>query len=701
MQVNQEVTRQSSNPDSIPPLKPSPRTIDISAHLPARSTPPLSDLRRVFTTTPEMRNQFSKFLSTIFYQLDEKQVFALMDQLLSDPTKTDEQVYEELLAKIHTTKKTVPMFSKLWSLFVLKKGMGEQANALLKDFRKDRFHDYMEVYDRRYIKTIRGTTGMPLDGQAVAVCDCPETGMQARIQAGALFSKYPYKQHVPLNEDDCTDPLLQPDRTYRPLGDEVTDSSIDLVAAFGGLHHCPIDRADAFLKSVHSKLRPGGVVLLREHDISGPSADDVRAIAAVVHTFVNATDGVSSEIESCEVREFKSAEAWTQLMGKNGFSCVSDKTLVLQDDPTNNAMMAFVKDPQNLSELRQSMDYRSDGCRPKDGTRATWIEWGNVRYSQEYADYVQDHHSHAFDFIGHLRQHWQHFSNYVKESLKDKVSLWNLIFSDNMAMNVFILLVTTLQCGINAVVSAPNQLVSRWRHGENWRDVCNLTALEKFEARNELEYSRYLEHTPFYMYDYIGKMKEMWRTIWNSNESFGIKAQSYVSATVSSLGFLAKAGGSAPIRAFYTSDANLEPDIIKIIVSDPDNELQQVIDRWENEKDPVKEQNRKIVVTQSAPDGHKVVSLPRYRPFTKICGYLEKTNNLKVIEIGGQEEISIDLLLDRDQSNPQMDGARVVYEMNKLQDKEHRRYVTYQVNVCALKQFHQLLGGAKVVYIHE
>jgi hypothetical protein len=43
----------------------------------------------------------------------------------------------------------------------------------------------------------------------------------------------------------------------------------------------------------------------------------------------------------------------------------------------------------------------------KLGTRATWIEWGNVRFSKQYAHYIQDHHAYAFDFIGHMRQHWQ------------------------------------------------------------------------------------------------------------------------------------------------------------------------------------------------------------------------------------------------------------------------------------------------------
>ena len=95
--------------------------------------PITSDFRRVFQTTEEMKTEFVKFLQTIFYKLDEKKVLAGMERLLADPTKTDEQVYTELLGEIGNMKKR---FAPLWeikSLFVLKKGMGTQADKLLKN----------------------------------------------------------------------------------------------------------------------------------------------------------------------------------------------------------------------------------------------------------------------------------------------------------------------------------------------------------------------------------------------------------------------------------------------------------------------------------------------------------------------------------------------------------------------------------------
>src|SRR5262245_37026947 len=96
-----------------------------------------------------------------------------------------------------------------------------------------------------------------------------------------------------------------------------------------------------------------------------------------------------------------------ELMKNHRFKPISNEELVLKDDPTENAMMAFVKEPTSLQELKQTLSYRNEGIRPREGSRATWIEWGNVRYSKQYANYIQNHPAYTFDFLGHLRQHWQ------------------------------------------------------------------------------------------------------------------------------------------------------------------------------------------------------------------------------------------------------------------------------------------------------
>lgn len=658
--------------------------------------------RKVFCTTEEMKKEFVKFLTTIFFVLDEEKVLAFMGKLLADPNKSDEEIYNALKGNIKNLQKRFPLFHKLKSLFVLKKGLSGQAAALTKGLDAAKFRDYMEIYDRRYLKNLRAATGMPLDKNCIAVANNGEVGMRERLEAGALLARYPYRKHVGLNDEGCN-PFTQPEASYRPIpDDEVEKESIDLLACLGGLHHIPKARMDAFISSMHRTLRPGAVLLMREHDAKDESLKD---IAAAVHSFVNASDDVPWTVEQREVRDFRSMQEWTEVMSKHGFQQLSSKSLVLTDDPTKNAMTAFVKTPQTIDELRTAMNYRKIGKRPKDGTRATWIEWGNVRFSKQYAEFIQDHHDHAFDYVGHLRQHWQHFYHYIKEGMKDpEVKLSNLIFSDNMAMNIFILFTASLQCCLGAITSLPSRLVARWKHGPQWREVADLSTLEKFHASAEKEYSQFIEHTPFYMFDYMAKIKEMWRTVWHSSDGLISKSANTVSAAFSTISFLAKAAISAPVKAIYTSEANLEPDSIDMLIKDPNNELSGIIDRWNRAKDPVHQAKMNIETLYSTQDHYKLISVPRYRPFTEIAYYMSQAKSLEILEIGHQKEISIDVAVKGDAQTQPIEGAAVVYEQERLQSKEKMRFVTYQVQVASLAAFQQKVGvsnSGRIEYIHE
>jgi len=668
-----------------------------------------SPYRVVFQTDERMKTEFVKFLKTIFYQLDDKKVLALMEEILNaDSGKTDDQIYTELLSKIDTAKKRFPFLSQLWSLSVLKKGMGNQVMQLMKSFNGNKFNDYMEIYDRRYVKTIRKMAKLPLKGEVIAVSDGKDVAFGDRLQASALFSRYPYKKHVPLNDKGCMEPLLHPEQTARPIGDEVSDNSVDFIACLGGLHHMPEDRVDNFVSSMHAKLRPGAVIILRDHNADenvGPanlSCDQVKAIASVVHSFVNAAAGVSLAVENQELRHFNSVKDWSDLMQKHGFTRISADSLVLKNDPTENAMFAFVKTPRNLDELEQAMSYRNDCLRTKEGTRATWIEWGNVRYSKQYANHIQKHHSYSFDYVGHMRQHWSHFYHFVKESLKDReVSLAHSLFNDGMLMNLFILIGTSLECSLGALTSVPSRTIARCKHGKNWRCFNRLTDLEKLDAKFAKQYAKDLDTIPFYLQTHIGKIKQVSSTLWNSKESWMTKLSSIPSAISKSIGFLAMGIVSAPLAAIYTQDAFKEPETVKMLIEDPSNEINQVIELWETYKDKKIEDQNKIEVMHTTQDGHKLISVPRYRAFTKIFGYLENTNELKVLKIGGQTEISVDLLLNKDFNLEEIKNARKIYELKNLQDPQKRRYLTYQVNVTALKQFQSDIGPENMHYIHE
>lgn len=75
-----------------------------------------------------------------------------------------------------------------------------------------------------------------------------------------------------------------------------------------------------------------------------------------------------------------------------------------------------------------------------------------------------------------------------------------------------------------------------------------------------------------------------------------------------------KISNFSSVEAFYRSEANSEPATVKTLIKDPNDELYTVTEQ--QEKNPIYDRNLKIE------DHHKLISIPRYKPFTTICSYL-------------------------------------------------------------------------------
>lgn len=644
--------------------------------------------RHIFSAS-DLRQEFSKFLNTIFFQLDEKKVFAFMDKLLLDPHKSDEQIYKELLAHIDHLKKPLPFISRLKSLFVLKKGMGLQAHQLLAQFNPQAFNDYLEIYDRRYVKTLQKMANLPLKGQVIAACDSSEKDLNASIQAGSLFSKFPYKTHIALNDSDCTDPLMEPEKTHRPLH-ELAENSIDLVSCLGGLHHVPKERVEAFASSLVKALRPGGVMLFRDHDCKNPT---ITKIASLVHSFVNAADGVSYEIEQGEIREFKSLEDWTRLLEGLGLERVSTSSHVLKDDPTENAMIAFVKKASNLDELKIATAYINNYKRSFVSPRATMIEWCNVRYSQSYAQFLQNHHGYSFDFIGHIKQHYSQFKLFITECRKEKsVSFSDLFFKEDLPMAFFILATSTIQLLISHVTALPSRAIARIQFGTQWREVTSLTPLEKFEALEEKKYADFILHTPFYQYPWLNRMAQMWKTALTAKEGFFAKACTLTSCVFKSVNLIATSLVSLPLILIFGRLAPA-PEVIHMIIKDPDNNLDKVIKKCRFA------QNASVKTLMSTACGHKLLEVPRYRPMTDFLKQASKEPSIELIELASQTKIPVDVI--HKGKLPRAKGARALHSDHIIHDASNKKLSSFEVEAKDLLKFIKQTGKHKIDYIHE
>lgn len=83
-----------------------------------------------------------------------------------------------------------------------------------------------------------------------------------------------------------------PLNNYHPISrDQISDSSIDLVTCYIGLHHAPLEKLNDFIRSIHRILRSGGRLILREHDVNN---EKMHKFVSLAHTVFNVGLGVSS-----------------------------------------------------------------------------------------------------------------------------------------------------------------------------------------------------------------------------------------------------------------------------------------------------------------------------------------------------------------------------------------------------------------------
>jgi len=238
-------------------------------------------------------------------------------------------------------------------------------------------------------------------------------------------------------------------------------------------------------------------------------------------------------------------------------------------------------------------------------------------------------------------------------------------------------------------------LVARIKHGVNWRNATDLTELEKYEAKVQKEYSEFIDHTPFHMFPYLSKISGLWSAIWNSKENSLVKFASSASALISTLSLTLKAVVCFPIRMMYTQDGQFTaPDRVAILIHDPKNQFQTGEKQIGDQKHPIQ-------IVYQTPDKHKIVLVPRYRPFTQLCKELASNDEVKLIEVGSQPKITVDVVFKKGEATSKIGESRLIYEMDKLQDSEERRYATYEVPVASLAAFEKVVGPERIEYIHE
>ena len=282
------------------------------------AAPPESAFRRVLSDV-RLRDGFYRFLQVVYRLYPEDRFHTLIHEACGRHA-SDEAIYRDVQEKLPRLK---PFLSELTyalpSLRKQKQEMARQTEELLGG-RRD-FRGYVEIgTPGRYVNALRAR--LRLEGEVVLVHDtAPGFGPVDLVERGqwARVGRY-----VPLDD-------------YAPLA--LDEHSADLVTCYIGLHHAPPERLEAFVRSIARVLRPGGVFVLRDHDVTTP---DMDAFVALAHIVFNAGLGLPWAENRKERRHFAPIAEWSRRVEAAGL-VDGGRRLAQAHDPSDNLLLAFTK----------------------------------------------------------------------------------------------------------------------------------------------------------------------------------------------------------------------------------------------------------------------------------------------------------------------------------------------------------------------
>jgi SAM-dependent methyltransferase len=266
-------------------------------------------------------DDFYRFLQNVYRLYPEDRFHLLIRDAARERGSDDAAIYRDLQRQLPAIKPFLAdLFYALPSLAKQKREMTRQTLELLGTRRE--FDGYIEIGSTgRYLSHLR--KALALRGDRVLVNDLAPTNSPVDIvERGGLRQ---HARFVPLDD-------------YAPLPPtQLADGAFDLVTCYIGLHHSPLDRLDAFIASIRRVMRPGGLFVLRDHDV----ADDyMNAIASLAHTVFNAGLNTPWETNLRELRHFRPIAQWIELLGRHGL-VQTGPTLLQPHDPTLNTLLAF------------------------------------------------------------------------------------------------------------------------------------------------------------------------------------------------------------------------------------------------------------------------------------------------------------------------------------------------------------------------
>jgi hypothetical protein len=257
-----------------------------------------------------LSDAFYRFLQAVFRTVPEDRLHHLIREACR-LHRDEESVFRHIQREFAGIKPPLAdLTHALPSLFKQKQEMARQTLQVIGERR--RFTGYAEIGSKgRYFRSLAAK--LKLTGPKWFIDEKPQTFSPVDVMERGQFGKL--GTELPLDD-------------YAPLPEAIADQSLDLVACFVGLHHMTEERLRGFLASIHRVLRPGGLFIVRDHDVRD---ENLRALVSLAHTVFNAT--------------------WVERLDAAGFDDTGHRELQAHD-PTDNVLLCFERRPDGVAAGR-------------------------------------------------------------------------------------------------------------------------------------------------------------------------------------------------------------------------------------------------------------------------------------------------------------------------------------------------------------
>jgi len=308
---------------------------DICELIKSVSTRRRNSLRKMMNCVRTRSAFFSEFMVNVFNIADEHRVESILSRCCWDPRlKTDDEIYPEFKRMIEeSVNGNLAKVKKGWmQLKQLSNQKAEFTDEILKIMTRlgklGHIHDICTIGDRgKLVRSLQRR--LNIRGKVYVIHEEPvaEDDVVAAVETSSI-SPVGDMFECTFNAAGCKFPFIP-------------DQSSDLVTMMQGMHHLDPKYLTNFLREVERILRPGGIFLVREHDV------DVTGLPIIdaAHIVFNALTGVSYRDERDEIRAFRSLDDWRKIL-KHCTALEHAMLFEVQDeDPTFDVMMCFFKPP--------------------------------------------------------------------------------------------------------------------------------------------------------------------------------------------------------------------------------------------------------------------------------------------------------------------------------------------------------------------